>query len=101
MENSLAIKLPVGTVSAKACMAIKKLTGLSLGEIKEKAANDDFIYVCDYLDDNGLKLMNQIKREMKKLGIEVRQYEDGIEKPSELFDNIEKLHKEIDSEGID
>ena len=101
MENTIAIKLPVGSVSAKACMNIKKLTGLSLGVIKERVANDDFVYVCDYLDDDGLKLINKIKREMKKLGIEVRQYEDGIEKPSELFDNIEKLYVEIDSDDID
>lgn len=82
-------------------MAVKKITDLSLSEIKEKVASDDFLYVCDYSDDDGLKLINKIKREMKKLGIEVRQYEDGIEKPSELFDNIEKLHAEIDNEDID
>jgi len=34
MENTLAIKLPVGSVPAKACMAIKKMTGLSPAEIK-------------------------------------------------------------------
>ena len=42
-----------------------------------------------------------MKREMKKLGITVRQYEDGVEKPSELFDNIEVLHDEINMEDVD
>ena len=51
MENTIAIKLPVGSVSAKAYMNIKKLTGLSLGVIKERVANDDFVYVCDYFID--------------------------------------------------
>ena len=101
MENTLAIKLPVGSVPAKACMAIKKMTGLSPAEIKSRAANDDFIFVCDYVDDGGLKLINKMKREMKKIGIVVRLYEDGAERPSELFDNLEKLHNEINMEECD
>ena len=98
MEDTLAIKLPVGDVPAKACMAIKKMTGLSLGEIKARAANDEFIFVCDYVDEEGLKLINKMKREMKKSGITVRQFEDGVEKSPGLFDNLEKLHEEIDRE---
>ena len=98
MEDTLAVKLPIGDVPAKACMAIKKMTGLSLGEIKTKAANDEFIFVCDYVDDEGLKLINKMKREMRKFDISVRQFEDGVEKSPELFDNLEKLHEEIDKE---
>ncbi|MGN0262149.1 MAG: hypothetical protein ACI4B9_04795 [Eggerthellaceae bacterium] len=98
MNDTLAIKLPIMDVPAKACMSLKKLTGLSLGEIKGRAANDDYLFICDYVDNDGLKLMNKIKREMKMLGIVVRQFEDGVEKTPELFDNIEKLHKEIDAQ---
>lgn len=98
VENTLAIKLPVMDVPAKACMALKKLTGLSLGEIKGKAANDEFLYACDYVDDDGLKLINKIKREMEKCGITVRQFEDGVEKPPELFENLEQLHDEINKD---
>ncbi len=98
MNNTLAIKLPIMDVPAKACMSLKKLTGFSLGEIKSKAVNDDYLFICDYLDDDGLRLMNKIKREMKKLGIDVRQFEDGVEKSHALFDSIEKLHKEIDDQ---
>ena len=101
MENTLGIKLPEGDVPAKACMVIKKMTGLSLADVKARAANDEFIFICDYVDDSGLKLINKMKREMKKFGITVRQFEDGVEKPSELFDNIEKLHDEIDAQDID
>ena len=32
---------------------------------------------------------------MKKYGIAVRQFEDGVERPPELFDNIESMHDEI------
>lgn len=98
MEDTVAIKLPVGDVPAKAAMQLKKMTGLSLTEIKQKSAEDDFLIVCDYTDDDGLKLMNRIRREMSKLGIKVRQFEDGEEESPELFDNIEQTHREINAE---
>ena len=39
-----------------------------------------------------------MKREMKKFGITVRQFEDGVERSPELIDNIERLHDEINAE---
>jgi hypothetical protein len=95
MKDTPAIKLPVGDVPAKACMAIKQMTGLSLAEIRHRAAQDVYLFVCDYVDDEGLKLINGMRREMKKYGIAVRQFEDGVERPPELFDNIESMHDEI------
>ena len=98
MEDTLAIKLPVGDVPAKACMVIKKLTGLSLAEIKRRAAHDEFLFICDHVDDDGLRLINRMRREMKRLGISVRQFEDGVEGSPELFDNVERLHDEINAD---
>lgn len=98
LDNTLAIKVSTASIPAKACMALKQLTGLSLAEVKGRVANDEFLFVCDYIDDDGLKLINKIKREMKKFDIEVRQFEDGVEKSPELFDNIEELHEEIDQQ---
>ena len=54
LDNTIAIKIDAGSIPAKACMALKNLTGLSLCDIKTRIANDDFLYVCDYLDDDGL-----------------------------------------------
>ena len=79
-------------------MAIKRMTGLPLAETKQRAENDAFLFVCDYVDDDGLRLINRIKREMKKFGIPVRQFEDGVERSPELLDNIERLHDEINAE---
>ena len=104
MKDTLGMKLPVGPVSAKTAMVLKKATGLSLAEIKAKAANDEFIVLCDYVDLKGLELINRLKREMASLGVEVRLFEDGIhERPSELFDNIEETHHSIneDYDGYD
>ena len=54
--------------------------------------------MCDHVDDNGLKLINRIRREMKKFGISLRQLEDGVERSPELLDNLERLHDEINAE---
>ncbi len=69
--------------------------GLSLGEIKSRAVNDEYLYVCDYVDDDGFKLINKIKSEMKGYGIFARQFEDGVKKSPELFENLEQLYDEI------
>lgn len=102
MKDTLGMKLPVGPVSAKAAMALKKATDLSLADIKAKAANDEFVVLCDYVDLEGLELINRLKREMASLGVEVRLFEDGVyERPPELFDNLEEMHRSIDEDYDD
>lgn len=94
-ENSIGLKLPVGDVPAKAAMTIKQITGLSFADIKSRAANDDYILHCDYLDEDGLKLINKLKRELKKHNIEARLFEDDRPESSTYFDNVEKTAREI------
>lgn len=98
MEDTIAIKLPVGDIPAKAAMQLKKLTGLPVPDIKQIAASNEYLVICDYDDDAGLRLMNKVRREMSKLGITVRQFEDGEEEDPELFDNIEATDSEINRE---
>jgi hypothetical protein len=101
-QNTIGLKLPVGNVSAKAVMLIKKLTGMPLSEIKQKAAAGDYLILCDWLDDDGLRLMNRIRRELSEMGIKARQYEHGKEVSPKIFDNLEQTSREIDAEyGLD
>lgn len=64
MDMTIGIKLPVGEVPAKVCMLIKKTTGLALGEIKERARDDEYIFECPVCDDDGLKLINSLNGEL-------------------------------------
>ncbi|MGN0045807.1 MAG: hypothetical protein ACI37P_00580 [Eggerthellaceae bacterium] len=96
MEIAIGIKLASREVPAKACMTIKKHTGLSLSEIKQRATSRNYIFQCPVSDDDGLHLINSLKEELKKLGVETELYEAEHEVQSELFDNLEQLHKEID-----
>lgn len=97
-DNTIGIKLPVGDVSAKACMSIKAAVGLSLSEIKQRALADEFILLHDADDFDGLKQINELKRELSKHGIETRTFEDGEEVDPELLDNLETLYEDIDND---
>lgn len=98
LEETLGIKLPVGSVPAKVAMEIKKLTGIAPSEVQRIAANNAYLILCDYVDEEGLALINKVKRMLKKNGIEARLFEDGEETTSELLDNLEELNKEIAEE---
>lgn len=98
-EITIGIKVPIGDIPAKAQMVIKQMTGLPLGDIKTLAANDDYIFECPVEDDEGLHLINQLKRELAALGVEPRLFEDDEEEDSEMFDNMEELYEEIDEYG--
>jgi hypothetical protein len=98
MTITIGIKLPVGEVSAKAAMSLKKSTGLSLAEITSRAINDEYLIECSVADDEGLRVMNGMRKDMAELGIAMRQFEGGREEPAELFDNLEQLNAQIDAE---
>jgi hypothetical protein len=101
-QNTFGLKLPVGDVPAKAVMLIKKLTGTPLSEIKQKVAAGDYLILRDRSDDDGLRLMNRVRRELSKMGIQARQFMYGEEFPTEMFDNLEQTSREIDAEyGLD
>lgn len=95
MDMTIGIKLPVGEVPAKACMLIKKTTGLALGEIKERARDDEYIFECPVCDDDGLKLINSLNGELEKCGIKARLFDSGREESPELFRNLERTYGEI------
>lgn len=83
---------------AKVGMEIKKLTATSPSEVRLRAANDDFIFLCDYVDEDDLALINKMERMLEGNGIETRLFEDGIETTSELFNNLEDPNRSIDEE---
>ena len=95
MEITIGIKLPVAAIPAKACMAAKKATGLSLGEVKARALNDEYIFECPVADDDGLELIINLRKELAHFGVKARLFEDGREDDPELFDNLKHLHDEI------
>ena len=95
MEITIGIKLTANKIPAKASMAIKKATNLPLGDIKQRAEKGDYIFECSVVDDEGLKLINSLKRELQSLGVEFKLFEAEREVDSTLFDNLEELYDDI------
>ena len=92
---TLGMKLPIRVVPAEVLMAIKKETGMSLSEIKRRISEDEYIFECPVVDDDGLRFMNRFKRVLsERFGIVPRLFEGDREEPSESFDNLEALHRE-------
>lgn len=94
-EITIGLKIVKPEIPAKALMTIKQLTGLPFNEIKSRAENDEYIVEFPAYDDEGLRLINKMKRELKKLKVATKLYEGGREESSQLFDNAEQLYKDI------
>ncbi len=95
-EITIGLKVAKPEIPAKALMTIKQLTGLPFSEIKSHAENDEYIVEFPAYDDDGLRLINKPKRELKKLKVSTKLYEGDREESSQFFDNMEELYKEID-----
>ena len=98
MDITLGIKLPVGAVSASAIKIIRKHTALSIADIRQRAAEDRYIFECEVGDDSGLRKINRLNKELARVGIEARLFEGGRHEDAELFENLEEFHRLIDEE---
>ena len=98
LNETIGIKINTTQVEAKVLMYLKKKTGRSISEIKRTLNEYDYVFQCECCDDEGLHLINQMKLELKSLGADVTLFELGHEVPSNMLDNLEKMHQEINED---
>lgn len=102
MKITNAIKLPAGDVPAKAVVAIRKATGLSLADIKSRAANDKFIIESALSDDKALAVIIALYDELLDLGIKPLLYQGGREVTIDFLSNVADAHRDTAKEvGLD
>ena len=77
MDSSIDIKLPVGSPSAKCISITRKHTGLSIAEIKKRAADNAPILQCEDIDDEGIGAIMRLYSDLADAGIAPRLYENG------------------------
>jgi hypothetical protein len=87
--------LPVGSPSAKAIMLIRKLTPLSIAEIRQRAAEGRPITGFEDQDEYGirddevlLRSVRHARKELLALGIDARVVIDGREEGASYLDNV-------------
>lgn len=102
MRITNAIKLPAGETPAKAVVAIRKTTGLSIAEIKDRVSKSEPIIDSDLSDDESLGAIIGLYSEMKGLGIESKLYQGGREVSIEFMENVLFSHRKTAKEvGLD
>ena len=89
------VVLPVGSPNAKAIMLLRKLTPLSIAEIKQRAAEGRPITGFNDLDEYGirdeevlLRSVRHARKELLALGVDARIVMDGREEDSSFLDNV-------------
>lgn len=87
--------LPVGSPSAKATMLLRKLTPLSIAEIRQRAAEGKPITGFSNLDEYGIRdnevLFRSVRDAREKLltlGVDARVMIDGREENASYLDNV-------------
>ena len=87
--------LPVGNPSAKVIMLLRKLTPLSIAEIRQRAAEGRPITGFNDRDEYGirdeevlLRSVRHARKELLALGVDARVVMDGREEGSSFLDNV-------------
>lgn len=95
METAYAIATVDSTLPASILMLIKKLTGESLGDIKNKVADSLPVFTCDCTDDDGLVLIARLHNSLAAEGFATRIFWHGMEEPYENLCNTIEMHRQI------
>lgn len=83
---------------ASALMCTKRLTGLSLAEVKSRVASGAPLVTCGCTDDDGLELIVRIHDSLDGEGVETRVFRGNRPEPYEFLLNLLETHRQIDEE---
>lgn len=98
MEITNAVKLPSSDLPAKAIAVIRKATGLSISEIRLRAANGASIIESDLSDDESLADIIALYGKLRVLGIQPLLYQGGREVSIDFFANVADAHRDTAKE---
>ncbi len=94
-EQEAGLVLPAGNPSAKAIMLLRKLTPLSIAEIRQRAAKGEITTGFNASDEYGfeddetlLRSIRDVRKGLLELGVEARIVIDGQEESSDYLDNV-------------
>lgn len=100
-KRETGLLLPGGSLSAKAIALLRKLTPLSIAEIRERAAEGRPITGFNDLDEYGirddeilLRSARHAREELLSLGIDARVVIDGREEDTSYLDNVIRSMRE-------
>ena len=102
MDN-IGIKIKSNGKIAKCISIIRKYTNISIGEIKAKIINNEYVMVCGYTDEDGIKSIVEAYKEVTSLGVDAVIYEhdrvttiDFLINLIDMYGDIERDMQEMD-----
>ena len=102
MDN-IGIKIKSNDKIAKCISIIRKYTNISIGEIKAKIINNEYVMVCGYTDEAGIKSIVEAYKEVTSLGVDAVIYEhdrvttiDFLINLIDMYGDIERDMQEMD-----
>jgi hypothetical protein len=98
-EHTFGLKIANDKLNAKTLYCIRKATGLSLSDIKQKISDNDYLMLIVAGDTEGIQNINKLRNELTNFNVAIRLYQDDKEKSSEYFDNIEQTWIDIKKES--
>lgn len=104
-DSIVGIKINGTTITAKCIMIIKKYQDLPISEIKKKIEDNQYILICDYIDDKGIKNILELYNELNLEGVNCTIYDEynnptTTEILNNLLDSYEDIRKQVE-EDID
>ena len=74
---------------------IRKYTNLSIGDIKDKIINNEYVMVCGYTDEDGIKNIVKAYKEVTSLGANVIVYEHDRVTTVDFLMNLINMYSDI------
>lgn len=101
--DTVGIKIKSNDKITKCISSIRKYINLSIGEIKDKIINNEYVMICGYTDEDGIKNIVKAYKEITSLGINIVIYEhdrvttiDFLMNLIDMYGDIERDMQEMD-----
>lgn len=94
MDN-IGIKIKSKDKITKCIRSIRKYTNLSIGNIKAKIINNEYIMVCGYTDEEEIKNIVKVYREVTSLGVDAVIYEHDRVTTVDFLMNLINMYGDI------
>ena len=106
--RTVGLKLESSVFTATVAKIIRKYQELSISQIKQIVSNNDYVYKCDIIRANGIKILLHVKEDLSREGINSCIYVEGQPTSEEYLNNIlvsykqteEQVEEEMDREAL-
>ena len=96
--DTLGIKIAGAADPVQGIKIIRAEINLSISDIKNRAAQNAYIFECDAVDEEGLALIIRLFNKLTSAGVSCELYEHGRISTIEFFNNLTDMYSEIDTE---